>query len=126
MLPVYSVGTEEEAQELIILACPTNAQGEHIAPELAREQTLENLDRFSERLDRAHELLKKNGRCTCRRKKKTMPKKDPYEALENEFQELLGRSCEVKAPIADFVKFLEAIQFHLEIQVEAAKDDLKR
>lgn len=64
-LCVYSVGTEAEAKKLIVLACPRDLAGNFIAPELAREQTLENLDAFSERLHRAHELLKQSGECTC-------------------------------------------------------------
>jgi hypothetical protein len=69
-LPVYSVGTEQEAKELIVLACPTNMYGQYIAPELAQEQTLENLDKFSDRLDKMHEVLKKHGSCRCAWKEK--------------------------------------------------------
>lgn len=65
-LPVYSVGTEKEAKDLIVLCCNTNLAGEYIARELAMEQTLENLKAFGDRLDRGHELLKKKGRCTCK------------------------------------------------------------
>lgn len=50
-LPVFSVENEEEAKRLITLACPTNLNGDHFAPELATEQTLENLDSFSGRLE---------------------------------------------------------------------------
>lgn len=56
---------EKEAQDLIVLSCETNIRGEYIARELVVEQTLENLDAFSERLDRMHEILKKNGACRC-------------------------------------------------------------
>lgn len=51
-LPVFSVDTEEEARALIVAACPrtTDGTGQHYAPELAEEQTLENLQRFSDRL----------------------------------------------------------------------------
>jgi len=62
---VFSVTTEEEARRLITLTCPTNINGEHVAPELAREQTLENLYAFSDRLAKAHALLKKKGLCKC-------------------------------------------------------------
>ena len=64
-LPVYSVGTEQEAKRLITLTCPMSDKGEHIAPELAREQTLDNLQAFSDRLHKGHELLKQRGNCTC-------------------------------------------------------------
>lgn len=65
MLPVYSVGSEKEAQRLLILACPTNSNGEFIDRYTAREQTLENLELFSNDLDRAHDLLVKNEHCDC-------------------------------------------------------------
>lgn len=64
-LPVYSVADEEEARDLVILACPTNLHGQYIAPELAREQTLENLQAFSDRLHAAHAFLQARGNCRC-------------------------------------------------------------
>ncbi len=64
-LPVFSVADAEEAEMLIVLACPTNMKGEYIAPELAEEQTLKNLEAFSTKLDRAHDMLKQAGRCRC-------------------------------------------------------------
>ena len=64
-LPVYSFGDEAEARLLLAMACPMNTQGEYAAVELAREQTLANLQRFSDRLDGVHEMLKANGRCRC-------------------------------------------------------------
>lgn len=56
---MFSVDTEQEARDLIVLACPTNIRGEYIAPELAREQTLENLDKFGERLAKFYEVVKR-------------------------------------------------------------------
>jgi hypothetical protein len=64
-LPVYSVGSEKEAMDLLVMTCPTNLKGEFVAPDLVLEQTLENLDKFAERLDRAHKLVVKAGRCSC-------------------------------------------------------------
>lgn len=64
-LPVYSVADEEEAGALIVLTCPTNQAGQYIAPELAEAQTLDNLDRFSDRLDRGHDRLRESGNCRC-------------------------------------------------------------
>lgn len=65
---MFSVADEKEAEDLIVLTCPTNARGEYIAPELAREQTLENLDAFGDRLRKAHdEVLKAHGHCRCNR-----------------------------------------------------------
>lgn len=65
MLPVYSVGTEEEARELAVLACPRDYKHRFVAPELAERLTLPNLFRFAERLDRAHDTLRETGRCRC-------------------------------------------------------------
>jgi hypothetical protein len=64
-LPVFSVGTEAEARRLLVLACPMSVDGDYYAPELAREQTLDNLEAFSDRLDRAHGHLVNSGRCEC-------------------------------------------------------------
>ena len=66
---MYSVDTEEEANSLLLMACPTNIKGEFVAPELAEKQTLENLDKFSDRIDRMHQILVKNGRCECKERK---------------------------------------------------------
>lgn len=63
--PVYSVGTEEEARRLLVAACETDLEGRFIARELVEGQTLEDLERFSERLDRTHDLLVGVGQCTC-------------------------------------------------------------
>jgi hypothetical protein len=49
-LPVFSVETEEQAERLLTIACPTNLRGEYIAEELAEHQTLDNLAAFSDRL----------------------------------------------------------------------------
>lgn len=56
---------EEEARALLVLACPTTTAGEFVAPELADEQTMDNLDAFSRRLDRAHDVLVSRGECRC-------------------------------------------------------------
>lgn len=58
-LPVYSVDTDEEAEELLREACPLNRNGEFVAPELAAEQTLDNLFAFGERLEKIHKRLTK-------------------------------------------------------------------
>ena len=58
-LPVYSVDTEEEAKQLLIAACPRNNNGDFIAPELATEQTLNNLYAFGHRLANIHERMKR-------------------------------------------------------------------
>ncbi len=56
-LPVYSVDTEEEAHDLLVLACETNLAGEFIAKELVMEQTLDNLTAFGERLAEVHQIM---------------------------------------------------------------------
>ena len=49
-LPVFTTDTKEEAETLIAIGCPLNYNNEPIAPELAREQTIENLNAFGDRL----------------------------------------------------------------------------
>jgi hypothetical protein len=56
-LPVFSTNTEEEAQRLIVLCCPMGLDGHYYARELVEEQTLENLQLFSDHLARAWDLL---------------------------------------------------------------------
>ena len=53
-LPVFSTDTREEAESLVVLACATNIAGDFIARELAVEQSLENLEAFSDRLADIH------------------------------------------------------------------------
>lgn len=55
---------------LLVMSCPTNLDGEFVAPELAEEQTLENLYAFSDRLHRYHKLLEQNGKCRCQKHKR--------------------------------------------------------
>ena len=47
---MFTTDTREEAEALITLACPMNSAGQYVAPELAQEQTMENLDAFGSRL----------------------------------------------------------------------------
>jgi len=54
-LPVFSVNTEDEAKRLLVLACPTNLDGDYISPELVKEQTLERLYAFGDRLECIYE-----------------------------------------------------------------------
>lgn len=56
-LPVFSVDTEEEAVELLTLACETNILGQWLARELVFEQSLDNLQAFSNRLARTYEWM---------------------------------------------------------------------
>ena len=62
---MYSVGTDTEAKRLITLTCSLGYDGEYYSNELSQEQTIGNLEAFSEKLDKAHVLLVKSGRCTC-------------------------------------------------------------
>lgn len=58
-LPVFSVETEQEARDLLILACPTNGLGQFVAEELVHEQTFVNLAAFSDRLEKAWKEMKR-------------------------------------------------------------------
>lgn len=62
---MFSTKTAECAQQLIVLACGTNQAGEYIARELVLDQTLDNLEAFSTRLDEAHDHLIAVGSCRC-------------------------------------------------------------
>lgn len=64
-LPVFSVADEVEARALLTQACPRVDGDTWLAEELAQEQTLANLSRFSHRLALHHDLLKASGRCRC-------------------------------------------------------------
>lgn len=82
-IPVYSVDTEEEARDLIVLTCSSDGHGGYFNADLAaaREKPattiaemdaqLASLDVFSNRLDAMHDVLKKRGFCCC----KLRPKK---------------------------------------------------
>ena len=48
---MFTTDTKEEAEALLSLACSTNMKGEYISRELYQEQTMENLQTFSNRLD---------------------------------------------------------------------------
>lgn len=61
-LPVFSVDTEAEAEQLIIATCPRDAAGTHYARELAQEQTLENLQAFSDHLAETYERIQSRKR----------------------------------------------------------------
>lgn len=68
-LPVFSVADEQEAEELLTLACETNVHGEYMARELMYGQALENLYAFGDRLRKAHdEVIVPHGRCRCAKK----------------------------------------------------------
>jgi len=54
---VFSMDTEQEAEQLLILACPRNMDGDFVARELVDEQTLENLQAFSDKLAMCYERL---------------------------------------------------------------------
>jgi hypothetical protein len=54
---VFSVDTEDQAGQLLIMACERNLNNEFVARELAQEQTLENLAAFSDRLDKTAKMM---------------------------------------------------------------------
>ena len=87
---MFSVGSEKEAKCLLTLCCQTNIHGEFIARELAEEQTLENLEAFSDRLVEGHELLVKNGSCDC---KGALPKYSCYHCKKEVDKEYFCYGC---------------------------------
>lgn len=56
-LPVFSVPTEDDAKELLVLVCPKNEKGDFVAPDLVHEQTITNLISFSDRLARGWQMI---------------------------------------------------------------------
>ena len=62
---MFSVGTDEEAERLLTLCCPKSVNGEYLARELTAEQSLENLEAFSKRLEEGHNRLVDGGQCDC-------------------------------------------------------------
>ena len=60
---MFSTCCEGRAQDLIVAACGTNERGEYIARELVVDQTIENLELFSTRLDEAHDQMKPCEHC---------------------------------------------------------------
>lgn len=65
-LPVFSMDTELEAEALVVATCPTGYDGKHYARELAEEQTLLNLAKFSDKLASVHARFVELGKCECR------------------------------------------------------------
>ncbi len=57
---MFSVDTEAEAEQLIIATCPRDAAGTYYARELVHEQSLENLQAFSDKLAKTYELIQVN------------------------------------------------------------------
>ena len=59
-LPVFSVGTQEEARRLIVLACPMGYEKQkYYVPGVL------TVREFSDKLEKAHTFLAKAGRCEC-------------------------------------------------------------
>lgn len=57
-----SVDDEEEARLLLVFTCSRNLEGEFVARELEKEQTLENLEKFGQRLADAYAVMKRKPR----------------------------------------------------------------
>lgn len=55
---MFSVDTEEQARALVVATCELGYHGRYIARELARDQTLQNLGVFSDRLAARWEQIK--------------------------------------------------------------------
>lgn len=56
-LPVFSTVSEEEAKQIVIATCELGTDGEYYARELAEEQTIENLRKFSDRLAEKFDII---------------------------------------------------------------------
>lgn len=56
-LPVFSVNTEKEAEDLLLLCCSRGVDGKRYAQELAAEQSVNNLAKFSQKLAKGYEYL---------------------------------------------------------------------
>jgi hypothetical protein len=65
---VTSVGSRREAKALIVATCKRSDAGDgYYAPELAQEQTLENLYAFSARVEAIHAMyFADTDRCDCK------------------------------------------------------------
>jgi hypothetical protein len=70
-LPVFSVDTAREAKDLIIATRPMGMDGKYYARELIAEQTLDNLQKFSDRLAAAWRLMQDRKRSTTKRGSRT-------------------------------------------------------
>ena len=54
-MPVFTTNTLEASKMLVELSCGTNIKGDYIANELAEEQSMKNLQMFSDRLNQIYE-----------------------------------------------------------------------
>jgi hypothetical protein len=61
-LPVYSCDTKEEADALVVATCSRGADGHYYSNELAREQSLEMLEQFSQKLERVDTMRQQTPR----------------------------------------------------------------
>ena len=67
---MFSVDTKEDAEALLVLACPRNIQGEFVARELVDEQNLDNLQAFSDKLAKCYALLVERNALPSQKDKK--------------------------------------------------------
>ena len=56
-LPVFSVNSEKEAEQLLVATCSRGEDGHFYSNELARSQDLETLEAFSQKLERVYKLI---------------------------------------------------------------------
>lgn len=56
---MFSVDTEEEAKQLLVIACMRGLDGHYYARELVDEQTLANLRRFSNKCQLAWDHMQR-------------------------------------------------------------------
>ena len=57
-LPVFSTDTEEEALDVVVATCSLGLDGNYYSPELAREQTLENLQMLGDKMEHVYQMIR--------------------------------------------------------------------
>ena len=66
---MFSTDTEKQAHSLIVAACETSQAGDYLARELVTDQSIENLEAFSDRLAVVAERMKLFGDQKVKKKK---------------------------------------------------------
>jgi hypothetical protein len=54
---VFSTDTEEQARSVIVGTCSLGIDGQYYSHDLAAEQTLENLTRLGDKMERVYDLI---------------------------------------------------------------------
>lgn len=54
---MFSTDTEEQARSVIVATCSRGLDGQYYSHDLAADQTLENLDRLGDKMERAYNMI---------------------------------------------------------------------